>query len=89
MSLKNEKSAHFYDKVKYSTNFQHYVNTRKEAYDDSSSDEYFKSPFVVYSKLADPVEANSVITFDKPDIKNEEMLDTPKLPQRKFAPTSV
>ena len=69
MSLKNEKSAHFYDKMKYSMNFQLYVDTRKEAYDDSLSDEYFESSFVVYSKLVDFVAANSVITFDKPDIK--------------------
>ncbi|KAL4207602.1 hypothetical protein AB4K20DRAFT_1870283 [Rhizopus microsporus] len=48
MSLKNEKSAHFYDKMKYSMNFQLYVDTRKEAYDDSLSDEYFESSFVVY-----------------------------------------
>jgi hypothetical protein len=66
-------------------NLQHYVDTRKEAYDDSSSDEYFESPFVVYSKLVDLADTNLVITFDKLDIKNEEMSDTPKLPQRKYA----
>ncbi|CEG83950.1 hypothetical protein RMATCC62417_17812 [Rhizopus microsporus] len=63
-------------------NFQHYVNTRKEAYDDSSLDEDFESPSVVYGKMIDLADANSVITFGKPDIKSEEMPDAPKLPQR-------
>ncbi|KAG0167315.1 hypothetical protein DFQ29_000515, partial [Apophysomyces sp. BC1021] len=64
-------------------NFQHYVDTRTEAYDDGSSDEEMdlESPAFAYGKLIDLADANTIIT---PNIKNENMPDAPEVSQRKY-----
>ncbi|CAO3687096.1 unnamed protein product [Rhizopus stolonifer] len=62
-------------------NFEYYADSRKEAYDDSSSDDEmdFEAPSIVYGKLIELADANSVMNFDNPDIKNEAMPDAPEL----------
>lgn len=73
-------------------NFEQYVGTHSEAYEDSSSDDEmdYEAPTFVYGNLIDLADANSTITPEVNVIKDEVLHDTPVIvPEKKISNSNI